>query len=217
MSSNLIRAAEQLGQIIEAVDTARAQADAIKPPKVWRFASSADARTAVDRDQAADGDILVVESEQVVAFVVVVMPVAITEQHGAFHPYSNLGKPARDYSEGYWTRSVDLAEQTAIELGYALADPAAAETARTAAGLPVPVETPRMLVEAGDILRHFGARLHVIDTGVRILPEADSAEWWALVEGVSEDDRRRTYRGRWTFTVPVATAAWDIVIVERTL
>ncbi|MEH0579052.1 MULTISPECIES: hypothetical protein [Streptomyces] len=205
-------AAHQLGQIIEAVDAARAAADEAMP-KVWHFASTADARAAADQQQVADGDVLVVESERAVAFVAVIWPVAITEQHGTFDAYSKLGKPARDYCLGDYARSVDRAEQIAIELGYKLADPAAAQ----AAGLPVAFENPRMLVEPDDVLHAFGARLNVLDTGVRIDEATGQGEWWALVEGATEEDQRRTYRGQWAFAVPVVTAAWDVVTIERVL
>ncbi|PWI05499.1 hypothetical protein DIZ27_38875 [Streptomyces sp. NWU339] len=208
-------AAFQLGQIVEAVDTARAAAEAAKP-KVWHFASSADACAAVDQDHVADGDVLVVESERVVAFVAVINPVAVTEQHGAFHAYSKLGKPARDYCGGSYAASVERAEQAALELGYTLADPAAAQAARIATGEPAPIEIPRLLIEPGDVLHAFGARLRVIDTGTRISASGES-EWWALIEGATEEDSRRTYRGQWGITVPVATAAWDVVTVERVL
>ncbi|GGZ73070.1 hypothetical protein ACFOOM_01105 [Streptomyces echinoruber] len=204
-------AAHQLGRIIDAVDAARA-AEAAEP-KVWHFASSADARAAIDQDQVADGDVLVVESERVVAFVSGVWPVAITEQCGAFASYDKLGKPARAYCAGSYIPSVERAEQAAIELGYTLADPAA----RITAGRPVPIEVPRLLVQPGDILHAFGARLRVVDTGTRISLESSRAEWWALVEGATEEDRRRTYRSRWTLAVPVALAAWDVVTVERNL
>lgn len=207
-------AAHQLGQIVEAVDTARAAAEEARP-KVWHFASTADARAAVDQEQVADGDILVVESERTVGFVVVIRPIAITDRHGAFHPYSPLPKPAREYCGGGYAASAERAEQIAVDLGYALADPAAAEAARIATGKPVPVETPRLLVERNDVLYAFGARLRVVDTGTRIDAENGEGEWWALVEGVTEEDSRRTYRGQWGFAVPVATAAWDMVTVER--
>ncbi|WP_019061742.1 hypothetical protein [Streptomyces prunicolor] len=209
-------AAFQLGQLIEAVDTARAAAKEAKP-KVWHFASSADVCAAVDREHVADGNVVVVESERIVGFVVVAWPVAITEQFGAFHAYSKLGKPAREYCKGDYIPSVDRAEQVAIELGYKLADPSAAQTARITAGLPVAFETPRMLVESADVLHAFGTRLTVLDTGVRINPATSQGEWWALVEGATEDDQRRTYRGQWAFAVPVANAAWDVVTVERVL
>ncbi|MFE3033044.1 hypothetical protein ACFXKY_15540 [Streptomyces canus] len=209
-------AAFQLGQIIEAVDTARATVEKAKP-KVWHFASSADVRAAVDQEQVADGDVVVVESERIVGFVVVAWPVAITEQFGGFRAYSLLGKPARDYCEGDYIPSIERAEQVAIDLGYKLADPSAAQTARITAGLPVAFETPRMLVEPTDVLHAFGARLTVVDTGVRINPATSQGEWWALVEGATEDDQRRTYRGQWAFAVPVANAAWDVVTVERVL
>ncbi|MER7477371.1 hypothetical protein ABTX60_06910 [Streptomyces sp. NPDC126510] len=209
-------AAHQLGQIIDAVDTARAVADETKP-KVWHFASSTDAHAAADKGQVKDRDILVVESERVVGFVVIIRPVAITDRHGAFHPHSHLPKPAREFCHGDYAYSAEQAEQIAIDLGYALADPVAAEAARIATGKPVPIEIPRLLVEPGDILFAFGARLRVHDTGTRIDAEIDASEWWAEVSGATAEDSRRTYRGRWSFAVPVETAAWDIVTVERIL
>ncbi|MGW3445637.1 hypothetical protein [Streptomyces sp. NPDC001076] len=215
-ASPLAAAAYQFGEIVDATDKARAAKAA--GPKVWHFASSADARTAADREQVVDGDVLVVESERVVGFVVVIQPVAITQQHGDFNAYAHLGKPARDYCGGDYAASVERAEQIAIELGYVLADLPAAQAGRIASGRPVPIEMPRMLVEPGDVLHAFGARLNVVDTGTRAT-ETDEVEgeWWALVHGATEDDRRRTYREQWTFTVPLATAAWDVVTVERVL
>ncbi|WP_406178068.1 hypothetical protein [Streptomyces canus] len=209
-------AAHQFGQLVDAVDKARAIAKEIEP-KVWHFASSADAYSAADRGQVGDRDILVVESEGVVGFVAIIRTVAITDRHGAFHPYSHLPKPAREFCGGDYASSVEQAEQIAIDLGYALADPRAAETARIATGKPVPMEIPRLLIEPGDILFTFGARLRVVDTGTRIDAESGRSEWWARVEGVTEEDSRRTYRGQWGFAVSVETAAWDVVTVERVL
>ncbi|MEU0627727.1 hypothetical protein [Streptomyces sp. NPDC005989] len=186
-------------------------------PAVHRFDSTADAYTAADRQEVADGDVLVVESERVVAFAIVTIPVAITEEHGILRRYANLGKPARQYSEGVYTRSVDLAEEIADELGFPLADPAAAAAAKSDPDRPTPIEIPRMLVEPGDILHAFGARLTVVDTGIQINPAATEAQWWAEVEGVTSDDSRRTYRSRWTIGMPVTTAAWDVVTVDRVL
>ncbi|MGO4421686.1 hypothetical protein AB4Z54_24025 [Streptomyces sp. MCAF7] len=213
-ASPLAAAAYRFGEIVEATDKARA-AEAAEP-KVWHFASSADAYAAADREEVADGDVLVVESERIVGFVVIIRPVAITEQHGAFNRYVNLGKPAREYAKGTWTRSVERAEQVAIELGYTLADPSAAQAARIAAGWPVPIEMPRMMIEPGDVLHAFGARLNVLDTGTRMTALGRN-EWWAVVHGATEEDRRRTYREQWAFAVPMTTAAWDMVTVERVL
>ncbi|MEU2264994.1 hypothetical protein ABZ568_00770 [Streptomyces olindensis] len=209
-------AAHHLGQAFGAVDAAPAVDDETKP-KVWHFASSVDARAAADRGQVKDRDILVVESERVVGFVVIIRPVAITDRHGAFSPHSHLPKPAREFCRGDYAFSAERAEQIAIDLGCALADPCAAEAARIATGKPVPIEIPRLLVEPGDILFAFGSRLRVHDTGTRVDAETGQSEWWVDVEGATEEDSRRTYRGRWNFAVPVETAAWDIVTVERTL
>lgn len=213
-ASPLAAAAYQFGEIVDAADKARA-AEAVKP-KVWHFASSTDAYAAADREEVTDGDVLVVESERIVGFVAVIRPVAITEQHGAFHPYANLGKSARAYCKGDYIPSIERAEQVAIEQGYTLADPSVTEAAWIAAGRPVPVEMPRMMVEPGDVLHAFGARLNVLDTGTRITPTGQG-EWWALVHGATDQDRRRTYRDQWAFAVSLATAAWDIVTVERVL
>ncbi|MFE6021625.1 hypothetical protein ACFQ6O_34495 [Streptomyces sp. NPDC056441] len=214
-ASPLAAAALQFRQVVDAADQARATAAA--GPAVHRFDSTADAYAAADRQEVADGDVLVVESERVVAFVVVILAVAITEEHGALRPYANLGKPAREYGEGVYTRSVDLGEKIADELGFPLADPAAAAAAKNDPDRPTPIEIPRLLIEPGDILHAFGARLKVVDTGIRLNPTAQDAQWWADVEGVTKDGSRIAYRGRWTIGVPVATAAWDVVIVDRVL
>ncbi|MFE3146613.1 hypothetical protein ACFXJ6_08105 [Streptomyces sp. NPDC059218] len=185
-------------------------------PAAHRFDSTAEAYAAAARKEVADGDVLVVEPERVVAFVVNVLPVALTELHGSLYPYATMGKPSREYSDGLYIRSVDLAETVAAELGFPLAGPAAA-AAKGDPGQPTPIEIPRMLVEPGDILHAFGARLTVIDTGIQINPAAAEAQWWAEVEGVTRDDSRRTYPSRWTIGVPVTTAAWDVVTVDRVL
>jgi hypothetical protein len=214
-ASPLAAAALQLGQIVIATDHARAIAEV--GPTVHRFDSTTEADAATDREEVADGDVLVVESERTVGFAVVVMPVAITEEHGAFRRCAGLGKPAREYSDGHYIRSVELAEKIATELGFTLADPTAAQVSESSAPRPAPIEIPRMLVERGDVLHAFGARLNVIDAGIRIDPTATEAQWWADVEGATEEDRRLTYRGRWTIGMPVTTAAWDEVTVERVL
>ncbi|WP_371099294.1 hypothetical protein [Streptomyces sanglieri] len=186
-------------------------------PAVHRFDSTAEACAATACKEVADGDVLVVEPERVVAFVVNVIPVALTEVHGSLYPYAAMGKPSREYSDGLYIRSVDLAETVAAELGFPLAGPAATEAAKGDPDQPTPIEIPRMLVEPGDILHAFGARLTVVDTGIQINPAATEAQWWAEVEGVTSDDSRRTYRSRWTIGMPVATAAWDVVTVDRVL
>lgn len=115
--------AAELGLTLDAMHSTRPD----DGPQVHRFDSTAEADAAADREEIADGDVVVVESERAVGFVVVVMPVAITEEHGAFRRYAGLGKPAREYSNGDYVRSVDLAEKIATDLGFPLADPAAAK------------------------------------------------------------------------------------------
>lgn len=55
-------------------------------PSIHRFESSGDAYDATQTDETInDGDVLVVESERVVGFLVKAWPVAVTPEHGAFH------------------------------------------------------------------------------------------------------------------------------------
>lgn len=58
----------------------------ITRPTVHLFESSGDAYDASQtRDDISDGDVLVVESERVVGFLVKAWPVAVSDEHGAFH------------------------------------------------------------------------------------------------------------------------------------
>ncbi|WP_330435819.1 hypothetical protein OIC43_37075 [Streptomyces sp. NBC_00825] len=221
-ASPLAAAAFQLGQVVSAVDQARAIAAA--GPAVHRFDDTTEAYNASQcYDEIKDGDLLVVASERAIAVLMGAYPVALTILHGEFH--ACLEEPARTFREGRYAASVDVAEEVAAELGLAL-DPThaarpdggpAAPAVKSDPGQATPIEIPRMLVETGDILHSFGARLKVVETGVQINPATTEAYWWADVEGVTSDDSRRTYRSRWTIGVPVATAAWDVVTVDRVL
>ncbi|MFD5763615.1 hypothetical protein ACFWIZ_53015 [Streptomyces sp. NPDC127044] len=101
--------------------------DPAAAPAVHRFAgTSAEAYDATQcRDDIRDGDVLVVEAEGVVGFLDAAWPVAITKAHGEFH---GLKGPAREYHDGRFAASAEVAERIAAELGF----PLAAEPAHTA-------------------------------------------------------------------------------------
>ncbi|WP_199570569.1 hypothetical protein [Streptomyces murinus] len=80
------------------------------------------------------------------------------------------------------------------------------------AGTRVTVEVHRMAIAPGDILHQHGVRLTVLDTGVST---SDEPQWWATVQGVTDADRRATYRAPWEIGIGVEHAAWDLVTVER--
>jgi hypothetical protein len=88
------------------------------PTAVHRFDSTAQVREAADDDRLADGDVFVVEAEGVAGFVVVVTPAVITENRGCL---TALHRPARDYCEGAYSASADVAEREADALGLAVA------------------------------------------------------------------------------------------------
>ncbi|MCX4550562.1 MULTISPECIES: hypothetical protein [unclassified Streptomyces] len=106
--------------------------------------------------------------------------------------------------------------EAADELGNALrylaqADPdTLAELSAT--GTRLTVEVHRLTVAPGDILHQYGVRLNVLDTGISTSGEP---QWWASVQGVTQADRRVTYRAPWTTGIGVEYAAWDLVTVER--
>ncbi|MFJ3249122.1 hypothetical protein [Streptomyces sp. NPDC086782] len=119
--SQLTAAAAALGETVERVDAERAAR--ARTPLIHRYDSTTTALEAIDAGAVADGDVLVVESESVVGFLVVHFAVAITEATGAFRPYALLGKPGREYSDGAWARSVDVAEEAARQLDLPLGEP----------------------------------------------------------------------------------------------
>ncbi|QKW08056.1 hypothetical protein HUT18_18385 [Streptomyces sp. NA04227] len=90
---------------------------------VHRFTSTRSAYDATQtRDDIEDGDLLLIEREQVVGFLNSAWPVAITEQHGELH---GLKVPAREIEDGMYVASVDAAERLAARLGFALAQTSA--------------------------------------------------------------------------------------------
>lgn len=317
----LIAAATALGETVARVDAERAAR--ARTPLVHHFPSTTDALDAIDADRLTDGDAIVVEAEGVVGMVIVAWAVAITEETGAFRPYSILRAPGRDYAGGAWTRTVDVAEETARQLGYRLGEPggfrrgdralcsddrvrtvakvkekasrtpefagdpdastwvfmddgtahrletcekvdrqriakarraadeaaarvcrkpdpedpawlavvdeltqamtylrktdpeAAADLAETGRQRRLTMEIPRSLLAPGDVLHELGARLEVRDTGVSDAEPGGVCQWWAELLGVTEADRRATFRQAWTISLPLGQAAWDVVTVER--
>ncbi|MFD7769877.1 hypothetical protein [Streptomyces sp. NPDC059787] len=100
--------------------------DSATGPTVHRFDDTVQAYDATQcREDIRNGDVLVIESERVVGFLDTAWPIAITEAHGEFHA---LKTPAREYHDGRFTASVELAEKVAAEHGF----PLAAQTAHAA-------------------------------------------------------------------------------------
>lgn len=121
-ASPLAGAALLFGDLVEDVDARR---DAIP---VHRFATTLDAKAAADRDEIADGDVVVVEPEGVVGFLIIAYSCALTEERGAL-PY--LTKPGRDYMNGQYVNSVVVAEREARALGFLLRDEDAQDRIRS--------------------------------------------------------------------------------------
>lgn len=109
--SQLAAAAYHFGRAAAQTD---ARNEAPAEPTVHRFDSTGEARAACDRNEVADGDVLVIGNEGVAGFLVVAMPAAITEERGAF---GRLPSPAHEYMNGWYADSARLAEQEALVLG----------------------------------------------------------------------------------------------------
>ncbi|WP_406515581.1 hypothetical protein OH809_24955 [Streptomyces sp. NBC_00873] len=109
------RAACELAEI-DAHDAELAAEDAAQPKAVHRFGDTWEAYDATQcRDDIADGDVLVIESEQVVGFLVEAWPVAITEAHGEFH---RLTASVQEFKDGRYVASAERAAELAGELGF---------------------------------------------------------------------------------------------------
>ncbi|MFF5045644.1 hypothetical protein [[Kitasatospora] papulosa] len=106
-------------EVVEATATPAPVVDEETPartPAVHRFETSSDAYDATQAlDGISDGDVIVVESEKVVGFLVRAWPAAITVARGSLHMVS---APDREHEDGAYAASVDLAEQLANELGF---------------------------------------------------------------------------------------------------
>lgn len=113
VASPLAAAALVFGDLVEEADRRRAEI------RVHRFDSTEDVRAAANRDEIGDGDVFVVEPERVTGFLVVTLPVAITEERGSV---LHLNRPAREYAAGEWVDSVVVAERESRALGFLLRD-----------------------------------------------------------------------------------------------
>ncbi|MET7522581.1 hypothetical protein [Streptomyces sp900116325] len=100
----------------DAADAARAAEDAAPLKAVHRFDDTIEAYDATQcRDDIRDGDVLVVESEKVVGFLVEAWPIAITEVSGEFH---GLTAPVGEFKDGRYLASAERAIELAGELGF---------------------------------------------------------------------------------------------------
>lgn len=121
-TSPLAGAALAFGDLVEDTDARRAAI------QVRYFETTQAAREAADRDEIADGDVIVVEAEKVVGFLVVAHPVALTDERGTF---PHLSKPGRDYADGDYIDSVVVAEGEARARGFLLRDEDAQDRLRS--------------------------------------------------------------------------------------
>ncbi|MCL6302840.1 hypothetical protein [Streptomyces kronopolitis] len=98
-------------QLATPVETKRAG----QAPAVHHFRSTGEAYDASQcREDIADGDVLVIEREQVVGFLRRAWPGAITAGHGELATFT---ADPRTIDDGRYAASVDLAEQIARDLG----------------------------------------------------------------------------------------------------
>ncbi|MGW1989623.1 hypothetical protein [Embleya sp. NPDC001921] len=90
----------------------------ITSPAVHRFADTTDAYDATQcRDDIEDGDVLVIESEGVVAFLYRAWPAALTQENGGLH---TLTENATEADDGRYAATVRVAREQAEALGLAL-------------------------------------------------------------------------------------------------
>jgi hypothetical protein len=97
-------------------------------PQVWTFYSTGEAYGAVQcRDEIRDGDVLVIEREQVIG-IGYTWPFALTEASGDLHTLLDRLNP-RTWQGGKFAAGVVVAEQEAARMGVPLtrADAAATE------------------------------------------------------------------------------------------
>ncbi|MYX36524.1 MULTISPECIES: hypothetical protein [unclassified Streptomyces] len=98
-----------MASLVEKVDAERASG-------IFRFFDTVDAYDATQcREDIEEGAILIVESDKVVGFLVEAWPVAITQEHGEFHP---LDRPIREFYDGKYVEAAARAATIARDLGY---------------------------------------------------------------------------------------------------
>ncbi|MER5638294.1 hypothetical protein ABT095_15195 [Kitasatospora sp. NPDC002227] len=115
-------------------------------PAVHRFDSTAEAYDATQCDEEIrDGDVLVIESEGVVGFLVEAWPVAVTAVRGELHGFEG---PVEDFEDGAYIASHRAASVLAAELGFEAAAPVAVPEAEAAVEEPAaPAAEGRAVVE----------------------------------------------------------------------
>lgn len=110
-ASPLMTAVAGLANLIEEVDAERANG-------IWRFFDTVDAYNATQcNEDIKNGDVLIIEGDSVVGFLVDAWPVAITEAHGELHA---LREPAGDWRNGDYLESAVRAAKIAREMGFAI-------------------------------------------------------------------------------------------------
>ncbi|WP_329148258.1 hypothetical protein OIU91_19765 [Streptomyces sp. NBC_01456] len=112
------RAARYGVRVITAAPAQPAE-DVEQAPAVHHFGSTREAYNETQCwDDVLDGDVLVIEREQVVGFLRSAWPGAITAAHGELHTFT---ADPRKIDDGKYAASVELAEQIARDLGAPLA------------------------------------------------------------------------------------------------
>ncbi|WP_439082110.1 hypothetical protein [Streptomyces sp. WL006] len=134
-----------LGGFLANVDARRAAIE------VRAFDTSEDARQAIDQDELPSGSVFVVDSENVVGFMVAIFPAALTEERG---PFPHLPGPGRDYMDGDYMDSVVVAEREARARGFLLRDE-----------------------DLQDRIRSMRKLFHASHDRVITAPDADDPEW----------------------------------------
>ncbi|MFJ5120848.1 hypothetical protein [Kitasatospora sp. NPDC088548] len=119
-------------------------------PAVHRFDSTVEAYDATQCDEEIrDGDVLVIESERVVGFLVKAWPVSATTARGELH--GNVTVPIEEFEGGAYVASHRAACALAAELGFEAAEPAVPEAESAAApaeqGAAAPTTRGRAVVE----------------------------------------------------------------------
>ncbi|MFJ4686520.1 hypothetical protein [Streptomyces sp. NPDC088789] len=127
-SERWLGCADDLSAAKKKVDAA-IQADAKrKEPAVWTFDSTGEAYDAVQcRDDIRDGDVLVIEHEQVIGLADT-WPFALTEKHGELHTLKDHLDP-RTWKDGTYAPGVVVAKREAERMGVPLPRAEATATA----------------------------------------------------------------------------------------
>lgn len=137
-TSPLAAAALHLADTVETTDAKRPTKRELA---AHYFDSTSEVRKVTESDEAMadrdiqDGDIIIVDTEQVIALMIGVIPAAITENTGRL---TALGTSSHTYAGGAWADSAELAERTAHEREYRIHPRHVAK----APADPAPVELP---------------------------------------------------------------------------